>query len=378
MRIESALCTVAAFMILLSPVPLLSQAHDEAPHAETRLWTQDDIETYYAEMKRFEPGTAWPERDKLAAEVAAKIRQIDDAVMGAPRVFRYSIFLPYVISSEANQRALPSSLDNPSVIMRRVAYNILKHWPEAAPAVNQVLWTNNPGTNHRVEGIDLLRRLWHHWRWERQRLFKYIEGMNYSGAVEAMYQQWEDQWGKDPDMLPDSVPDNYLPEEFDGKWYLSVLLESPNLRFYAAMEKTGSIFEVWDSSNTAVTSHFANRNPTQWAPYPVELSFSLLDSENQIHLSDDYLADFKEPRVKLEPRSYWGPDGPSPHIAYDFEYPILDTHTGKWLKAKAVLSSDPEDHYYTVIGKLEEFKSKGYDLGKDLRALFGEYDSPAN
>jgi hypothetical protein len=168
-----------------------------------------------------------------------------------------------------------------------------------------------------------------------------------------------------------------VPEEFDGKWYLSVKLESKRLLYYACLEKSGHVFGRWDASNTKAWSHIGSSAPVMICPYPVQMRFNLSRRwpAKWIQFSDDVLqAKGRKVWPKLKARSYRGPSGRLPHVSYEFEYPIYDFETRRWLNAKAVLSSAPGPDYEEVRGTLEALEAQGQKgMAADLRGWAGDY-----
>ena len=274
--------------------------------------------------------------------------------------------------------AIPTQDTSPpdSVIMRNLAYDILRTWPRSRDKVGQYIGVNQPGSEEAIYGKQFLMSFYRAYQGQRRRLKARVfdGGTQY---FEQQYAEWEKDWGPDLAVAPAQVPDDYVPEEFDGKWYLSVKLETRRLLYYACLEKNGHIFGRWDASNTRAWSHIASSAPVMISPYPVQMRFSLSRRwpAKRIRFSDDVLqAKGRTTWPKLTARPYRRPARRPPHVAYEFEYPIYDLESRRWFNAKAVLSSDPGPEYEEVQSTLEALEAQGQKgMATDLRSWAGDY-----
>jgi len=371
---DTGYCLLLIAVLLPSITPVCSQSSSklsESPFAESRLWNAEDIESYYRYLVSRQTDSA-PDR-RMSLEAARKL----DA-------------LGYVATS-GNQAAgavygwftalFPTRGDTDAEIMRRVAYGILKNWPASERMMRRILYNYNPVSKQMIFGAPLLKHTWTQWVSLRRRLYEQIEGLSTGGAVEHHYEKWKEYWGPDPDpSLPAPISDGYLPEEFDGYWYLSIQLESEFITYFTVLKKKGHIFENWTGSNTEVAGHFVNRSEEPYGPYPVEICFNIPFDGDTIYFTDDYLKiprKFRwfEPKIwyPVEPRRYSGPSGRSPHVAFDFEYPLMVNTKHQIEYAKAVLASSPGEHFMEVFEKIRELKSRGLEIGIELRRRAGPY-----
>jgi len=348
---DTRYCLLFIAVLLTSLTPLCSQSStrlSESPFAESRLWNEEDIESYYRYLLSRQVESA--SDSGISSEAARKLDALGSiATSGNPaaRAF-YNWFTSL----------FPVSGDSDAEIMRRVAYGILKNWPASERMMRRILYNYNPVSKQMIFGTPLLKHTWTQWVSLRRRLYEQIEGLSTGGAVEHHYEKWKEYWGPDPDpSLPAPISDGYLPEK-----------------------KKGHIFENWTGSNTEVAGHFVNRSEEPYGPYPVEICFNIPFDGDTIYFTDDYLKiprKFRwfEPKIwyPVEPRRYSGPSGRSPHVAFDFEYPLMVNTKHQIEYAKAVLASSPGEHFMEVFEKIRELKSRGLEIGIELRRRAGPY-----
>lgn len=259
-----------------------------------------------------------------------------------------------------------------SVIMRNVAYGYLHNWPKSRVMLMNYMLGHR---DQAIHGERLLRRFY-----SDNSTLKTQERGAISGSSHVTINDWSDDWeevfGPEPKHLLEEVPEGYVPEEFDCKWYLSVELETKGFSYYALMVKKGKIFGRWDKSNTVVKSHLFGKSKTLKAPYPVEISFLLEDhpTDQAIKFTDQLIHPLW---VDIEPRPYRGSTGPSPHVVYEFEYPLYDKAQDTFLPAKATLSSAPGRNYKKVERLIDNLESFNLDsIGKHFRNEAGVYQMP--
>lgn len=169
--------TVAGLLLLFVAAVAIGQGFDEQTRWTIRLWAPEDIEEY-------------------AREIAAN-RQF---------VTRDSYFVPL----------------KEEVMMRRVAYGVLKYWPDAIQAVYSY-GSVGGYAGSLLYGKDLLRVYWKNWVpawsrvWQQRVDVSDLEVTNKLGA------EFQEKWGRwDPEDPPQKIPPGYLPEETDGIWYATI------------------------------------------------------------------------------------------------------------------------------------------------------------
>lgn len=345
--------TLIFTMVLLMTMSSLGMTEPklEPPIIETRMWYPEDIESYYRELKADEIG--WHEYWKATGGK---------------------------VVPQSSRGVLPSLTIPKSVVMRNVAYGYLQHWPLSRNLIDPYACLNSrSGSNQAIHGKQLLQEFWRDYWPARLKLGFDVFG-DPKEIFNQKYDRWEAIWGPDPPQLTDTVP--AVPEEFDGKWFLSIRLETDNLLFYACIRKAGHIFGLWDSRKTGAQSHLISRGEIVISPYPVGMQFYLgkRSTDQAILFSDDVMQAFLPPKerwVEIRPLPYQGPSGSSPHISYEFDYPIYDEASKKWHSASAVLASAPGEAFREVEQKLKSYLVKGvHGIGEDIRNWAGEYSPP--
>jgi len=326
-KVTPLLLILCAFLTL-TPLALGQSLYD-SPHIEARLWCPADIESLYLELSSNEAGNS-----------------------------------------------MEKSEDPDSEKMRRVAYHILKNWPEARTGVQQVLsgWSQ-PG--EAIHGRDLLEAVWRQWKRERKNLLRWLFAVTDKSTQNYAMSRFELKWGSDPGPVPNPVPDSWLPEECDCTWYLSVYLETSDLKYMAAYEHKGHLIQDWDASNTAVISHLASKQESLHAPYPTDITFLIRKGDTRIQLTDYIYLTRKEgwKFIRMEPRPYRDRQGVPPRVTFDVEYPIWDGANNIWLVAQGVLASSPGPEFMNVFEELKSLKKQGLKIGEDFRAWAGPYKS---
>jgi len=248
------------------------------------------------------------------------------------------------------------------VVMRRVAYGVLKYWPASMRAVQDV----TPGEeltlyDHRVFGKDLLVDYWRMWSAAWHRLWKDAVVIGDRDIKKAMISRFEKVWGKwDSQDPPRKIPQGYLPEETDGIWYLWVKSEDKYL-LHGVMEKRGGFFDKWDNKNTHVVSYYSLYTNEAAAPFPDMVQFAF-SSNGKLKMMTDAYSNMSENslfgsrgyvNVVWKPGVIWSSGTP---LSFEAGYPVLNLNKGiHWdylpLKVSAVKFDDWEkslDHLYKL------------------------------
>lgn len=370
---------LAAAITMFLLAPALGGAGERYPNQvspiiETRMWCPEDIEEYAGELMLKEEDY-WELQRHWAVSAG---RSVDSALESISSHVPPWLS-PFTSTFPSLGDFFPSSVNAHSVMMRNVAYHYLRTWPASRDKIAKLAVWSVGSSRQASYGKHLLRTVYGSWAMHKERLKRRVFDHNNRRWFEQQYNEWVKEWGTDPvDQSRRPGLQDDVPEEFDGKWYLSVMLDTGDLRYYACMVKTRHIFGTWDSTNTSAQSHFVSRDELMVAPYPVRMEFFLGSgsTNKSILFSDDVLNGM--PWVELKPLPYRGPDGSSPHVAYEFEYPIfvyMDASRSAFFPAKAVLASAPGRDYRQVQAMLRQLKSKGVEsIGEEFRAWGGEYE----
>jgi len=300
-----------------------------------RLWAPEDIEAY-------------------AREIAANRVTIheDDRVTNAILKFQKDTGIDLGWAPQTRE----------DVVMRRVAYGVLKYWPASMRAV-QAATAGEQLTHyhHTVFGKDMLVDYWRMWSAAWHRLWKDAVVFADSDIKRAMIAEFEKVWGKwdsvDP---PRKIPQGYLPEETDGIWYLQVKSKDKYL-LHGVMEKRGGFFDKWDNKNTHVVSYYSLYTNEAAAPFPDMVQFAFASNGQLKMMTDAYSNLSKEPifnsrgfvNVDWTPGVIWSSGTP---LSFEAGYPVLNLNKGfHWdylpLKVSAVKFDDWDnslDHLYDL------------------------------
>ena len=300
-----------------------------------RLWAPEDIEEY-------------------AREIAANRVRVyeDDLVTNAVLKFQEDTGIDLGWAPQTRE----------DVVMRRVAYGVLRYWPASMRAV-QAATAGEKLTlyHHPVFGKDMLVDYWRMWSAAWHRLWKDAVVFADSDIKRAMIAEFEKVWGKwdsvDP---PRKIPQGYLPEETDGIWYLQVKSEDKYL-LHGVMEKRGGFFSQWDNKNTHVVSYYSLYTNEAAAPFPDMVQFAIDPHGKLKMMTDAYFNLSKQPifnskgfvDVDWKPGVIWSS---GTRLSFEAGYPVLNLSKGfHWyylpLKVSAVKFDDWEgslDHLYKL------------------------------
>lgn len=352
---------VIGMLVFLAAAPVLGQGLDPETSLAVRLWAPEDIEEF-------------------AREIAS--RRIDvvgnDAVQSSILAFqdRTGIDLGWV----------PQTREE--VVMRRVAYGVLRYWPASRQAVQDHLaGEKSLNYNQPAFGKDLLIVYWKNWSAAWQRLWR--ESVDTSlNTQKRLVASFERRWGvwdsQDP---PRRIPKGYLPEETDGIWYLAIDSEE-NLLLKAVLEKRGGFLGEWNNENTRVISYYTGKDHELAAPFPDPVLFFFHPHNNKLKMTTYY---FFNLRKILKSRGYvnlaWQPEfswsryvkknprtAQRTRLSFETEYPYYDWKTLRWdylpVKVSAVKFDEWEnglDHVRTVRSMSRE------EIGAMMRAWAGPY-----
>ncbi|MDT8321006.1 MAG: hypothetical protein RQ826_10825 [Xanthomonadales bacterium] len=360
------LCLFSGGLFALVPA-VQAQSNSESPYIETRLWCPNDIELFYQEMKSREADL--PEHVTFPRLSNAGV---------------YLLFTP-IAFIEVIGKLVEITFMPESEIMRKVAYNILRQWPAAKNGVVRTSAGGKsvftvPGALERggrehadsaIHGIDLLKTVWRNWRAQWMAIRKLASGGYDPVTIEKHIMAFADRWGENYEEVPNPVPDGWLPEECDCKWFLSVEQDGETL-FYAVFVKKGSIFDVWTADNTEVVSYFAGRDSeSQTAPYPTEMVFVIPFHRKGIYFTEDtYYFWRNQSATKLTPRRR---SGQSPAVSFEFKYPMTNDLGQTWSFAEAVVSSSPGEDFMDVFEEIKRLKALGLRIGEHFRAWAGPF-----
>ena len=237
------------------------------------------------------------------------------------------------------------------VVMRRVAYGVLKYWPASRQAVQD----HTPGeelTNyhHTVFGKDLLVDYWRNWSAAWHRLWK--DSIDTSlDTQKALVSRFEKAWGKwDSQDPPRKIPKGYLPEETDGIWYL-VVDSDDDILLQGVMEKRGGFFDMWNNENTRVISYYSVNTHEAAAPFPDMVQFGFAENGKLIMVTDFHYNLRKITKSPGHVNVVWKPNfswSRGTRLSLESGYPHLNLKKGlKWdylpLKVSAVKYSDWEN-----------------------------------
>lgn len=389
MRSSRAMAVSLALVVMLAlgvtDAATAQSAHDY-PNAEARLWCASHIEEFYQELRAQDVDVRPEPPDWVANALDYWERRVPDTV--------FKDFVDWL----GTQIFDMDEVDPESEIMRRVAYGILKNWPFAEPdagfSAMAVAFNDFGEPNEYASGRHLLRAMWRVWKKERNALLRnlfavsgadsYDPVVSASGTFGREYAKWTRRWGPDPDMLPATVPDGYLPSDLDCKWYMAVDYGSDSdadegLRFLAVFVHEGHLLEPWNNGNTKVISHFAATGTTQQAPYPTEMDFAFPYGQKQPYFTEDvyYYTRRLYNWLPMEPREsktfLIRPTAEQSPIRYDFRYPIWDSEHNVRRFGRAVITSHPGPEFKRALARLIEIKGNPMHEGERLRAWAGEY-----
>ena len=323
----------AGVLLLLSPGAVFGI--DPQTQLAMRLWAPEDIEEY-------------------AREIAANRVDVyeNDLVTNAILKFQKDTGIDLGWGPQTRE----------DVVMRRVAYGVLKYWPASMRAV-QAATAGEQLTlyHHPVFGKDMLVDYWRVWSAAWHRLWKDAVVFGNRDIKKAMIAGFEQAWGKwDSVEPPRKIPKGYLPEETDGIWYLQVKSEDKYL-LHGVMEKRGGFLNMWDNKNTHVVSYYSLYTNEAAAPFPDMVQFAFAPNGKLKMMTDAYYNLSKQPIFKS--RGYvnvvWKPGviwSSGTRLSFEAGYPVLNLDKGfHWdylpLRVSAVKFKDWEsslDHLYKL------------------------------
>ena len=294
---------VAGVLLLLSTGTAFGI--DPYTNLTMRLWAPEDIEEY-------------------AREIAANRVDVYENDLVTNTILKYQK------DTGINLGWVPQTREE--VVMRRVAYGVLKYWPASMRAVQAV----TPGEeltlyHHPVFGKDLLIDYWRMWSAAWHRLWKDFIDVGDPIIQDARISAFEKVWGKwDVQDPPRKIPPGYLHEEVDGIWYLQVKSEDKYL-LHGVMEKRGGFFEQWDNKNTHVVSYYSLYTNEAAAPFPDMVQF-WFNSHNELKMMTDAYFNLREITkspgnvdVVWKPGAIWSRNT---QLSFEAGYPVLNLNKG--------------------------------------------------
>lgn len=352
---------VACMLFVLSAGAVFGQGLDPETSLAVRLWAPEDIEEY-------------------AREIASNRIDVvgNDAVTNGILAFQDRTGIDLGWSPQIREE----------VMMRRVAYGVLKYWPSSMQAVqDHQAGERSLNYNSPVYGKDLLIVYWRNWSAAWHRLWRY--GIDTSVATQKeQVAGFEKDWGKwDAEDPPRKIPKGYLPEETDGIWYLAIDSED-DLLLKAVMEKRRGLLGEWGNENTRVISYYAGKSHELAAPFPDPVLFFFHPHNNKLKMTTDYHFNLRETlksrgyvNVAWQPKFSWSRMvKKSPRLAqrtklsFETEYPRFNWKIIGWdylpVKVSAVKFDDWEnglDHVRTVRAMTTE------EIGAMMRAWAGPH-----
>jgi hypothetical protein len=275
------------------------------------------------------------------------------------------------------------------VVMRRVAYGVLKYWPDSKKAV-QVHQYGERSLNHLspVYGKDLLRIFWHNWSRAWNRLWRDFIDTSDVRFQRNQVAKFEQKWGKwDAEDPPHKIPSGYLPEETDGIWYLAIDSEE-HLLLKTVMEKRGGLLGEWSNENTRVISYYAKHGDSFAGPFPDPVVFFFHPSNNQLKITTYFHFNL---RRTLKSTGYvdvsWKAKLPwarlvrknmntveRSRLSFETHYPVYDWDDNQWVYLPVKVSAVKFQEWQAGLDHVRSIQNMSREeIGAMLRAWAGPY-----